>query len=203
MKKLYSFIIASSLTIASLSAATIQVGVGINGTGTPASVFTPSAITANVGDVIQFIQGSTVQHNVTSTSVPATAAPMSSGTMSTIGQMYNYTVTVAGSYAFRCTFHNGMNGTMTVAAVGIADPAIDLLTQVYPNPFKDKLNVKYNGIEKVEFYNVVGEKVKSIEMDQVEGKLEVDMETLPSGIYFFRSYKDGEIVGTRKIVKAK
>jgi plastocyanin len=203
MKKIYSLIIASSFSIASLSAATITVAVGVNSSGGTASVFTPNAINANVGDVIQFVQGSTVSHNVTSTSVPAGAAPMSSGTMSTIGQMYNYTVTTSGSYSFHCTFHSGMNGTMTVAGVGIQDPAVDLLTQVYPNPFKDKLIVKYNGIDKAEFYNVVGEKVKSVEMEQVEGKLEVDMETLPAGIYFFRTYKEGNIVGTRKIVKAK
>jgi plastocyanin len=201
MKKLYTFIIASSLSVASLSAATVQVAVGTDGTGV-ANQFFPSAVTANVGDVIQFILASGT-HNVTSVTVPATAAAMSSGNMSTPGQMYNYTVTVAGTYSYRCTLHAGMNGTVTASAVGIADPSIDLLTQVYPNPFRDKITVKYSGIEKVEFYNVVGEKVKSVEMDQIEGKIEVDMETLPSGIYFFRSYKDGDIVGTRKIVKAK
>jgi plastocyanin len=200
MKKLYTLICATALSTFSF-AATVNIAVGIDGTGSPANMFTPSTVTANVGDVLTFILASGT-HNVTSTSVPGGAAAMSSGTMSTFGQMYNYTVTVAGTYNYSCTFHPGMNGTATVsAAAGIATPAVDLLTSAYPNPFSNKLTVKYNGIESIELFNVVGEKVRSFELSAVENKAELDLSDLNAGIYFYRTYKEGMIVETKKVIK--
>lgn len=200
MKKLYSLIIASAFTFASLNsnAATINVAVASNS-------FTPQTFTAVVGDVIVFtLTGGT--HNVTGSAAtePAGAAIISSGTMSAGGTTtYSYTVAVAGSYGYQCTFHSGMVGGFTASATGIADPTVNLLTSVYPSPFTDKVTVKYNGIERIEFINIVGEQLKSIEIDTQEGKLDVDLETLPAGVYFYRTYKEGVIVETRKIVKAK
>jgi len=199
MKKLYSLIIASAFTFASVNsnAATINVSVASNS-------FTPATFTAVVGDVIVFTLVSGT-HNVTGSAAtePAGAAIISSGTMSTVGATYSYTVTVAGNYGYQCTFHSGMIGGFTASATGIADPSVNLLTSVYPSPFKDKVTVKYNGIEKIEFINIVGEQLKSIDIDTQEGKLDVYLETLPAGVYFYRTYKEGMIVETRKIVKAK
>jgi plastocyanin len=200
MKKLYSLICATALTTYSF-AATVSIAVGVNSGGTPANVFTPSSVTCNVGDQLSFILASGT-HNVTSTSVPGGAAAMSSGTMSTPGQMYNYTVTVAGVYNYGCTFHAGMVGTATAsAAAGIADPTVDLLTQAYPNPFNEKMTLKYNGIDKVEFFNVVGEKVASFKLTDADGKAEFDLSDLSAGVYFYRTYREGTIVETRKVVK--
>jgi plastocyanin len=201
MKKLYTLIFASAFTAFSF-AANVPVGVGTNGS-TLANEFFPDAVTAQVGDVIQFIlAGGT--HNVTGMSIPGGASPMASGNMSTPGQQYNYTVTVAGTYTFQCTLHAGMTGTATVSAVGINDPNVgNLLTSVYPSPFKDKVTVKYSGIEKIEFVNIVGELVKTIEIETQEGKMDVYFDMLPAGIYFYRTYKEGIIVETRKIAKAK
>lgn len=200
MKKIYSLICVFTLLNISTNAATINVGVGTNGTAL-ANQFFPSAITANVGDVVAFIlAGGT--HNVTSSSVPATAAAISSGTMTTPGQTYNYNVTVAGSYVFSCTFHIGMNGTINAAA-GIATPTVDLLTSVYPNPFKDKVTLKYNGVESIDLYNIVGEKVKTFELPSTENKTEIDLSDLSAGVYFIRTFKEGIVLETKKIVKAK
>lgn len=201
MKKLYSLLIASTFTLFSLhsNAATINVTVSN-------FAFTPSTFTAVVGDVIVYTL-TTGTHNVTTAGgvLPAGAATISSGTLSTPGQSYSYTVTVAGNYGYNCTFHptTMLGGFTATTATGIVDPATDLITQVYPSPFRDKLTVKYNGIELIEFYNVVGEKVKSILTESVEAKIDVNFDNLPSGIYFYRTYKDGIVVETRKIVKAK
>jgi plastocyanin len=206
MKKIYSLIFASAFTLASLSssAATIPVLVGANSSGVPSNVFTPSAITCNVGDIVNFVLASTIAHNVTSTSVPSGAAAMSSGTMSTLGQMYAYTVTVAGAYAFSCTFHAGMNGTINAAATGVAEVATDLLTTVYPNPFKDKLTVKYGKqIESIKIFNIVGEEVKSMELSATQEKTDIYFDDLSAGIYFIRTYKDKKVIETKKIVKTK
>lgn len=207
MKKIYSLIFASAFVLFSFNskAATISVGVGIDASFNPANQFTPAAVTAVVGDVIQFILGNGT-HNVTSTSVPGGAAAMSSGTMSTLGQMYNYTVTVAGTYLYTCTFHSGMNGTVNVTTggtAGIATPAVDLLTSAYPNPFKDKITFKYNAVEAIDLYNVIGEKVKHFDLPSNETRTEIDLTDLSTGVYFIRTYKQGEVIETKKIVKTK
>jgi plastocyanin len=195
MKKLYTLIL-STFAFASANAAIINVTVASNN-------FTPATFTANVGDQVIWTLASGV-HNVTSASVPGGASSFSSGTLSTVGQTFSYTITVAGNYGYQCTFHTGMVGGFNVTATSIAEPATDLITNAYPNPFKDKLTIKYGkGIEKIEVFNVVGEKVKSIEVNSPDFKVEIDFEALPSGIYFYRTYNEGTIIETRKVVKAK
>ncbi len=196
MKKLYTFIL-STLFVGSLSAATINVSITSN-------VFTPTTFSANIGDVVMWTLNAGV-HNVTSASVPAGAASFASGTMSTIGQTFSYTITHAGTYGYFCSIHgSGMAGGFNVTATTIAEPTVDLLTNAYPNPFNDKLTIKYGkGIQSIDVFNVVGEKVKSIDVNNPDFKVEVNFEALPSGIYFYRTYSDGNIIETRKIVKSK
>jgi hypothetical protein len=50
---------------------------------------------------------------------------------------------------------------------------------------------------------MLGEQVKNLEITTQEGKLDVYFDTLPAGVYFYRTYKEGMVVETRKIVKAK
>jgi plastocyanin len=204
MKKLYSLLFVSTFTFLSFiaNAGTVNIAVGTNGS-TAANAYFPSAATANVGDVIQFTLANSV-HTVTSTSVPSGATAFDSGNMTTVGQQFTYTVTVAGTYTYQCNIHgSSMSGTITVSSVGITDPTINPLTSVYPSPFKENVTVKYNGIESIEFINIVGEKVKTVEMPATEGKIEVSFDNFPTGIYFYRTYKDGVIYETRKIVKTK
>ncbi|HEX8517310.1 MAG TPA: plastocyanin/azurin family copper-binding protein [Bacteroidia bacterium] len=202
MKKLYTLLVACGFSLASLTsnAATINVAVSNN-------TFTPQSFAAVVGDQIVFtlVAGS---HNVTTipggtSTLPAGATPLNSGTMSSPGQTYTYTVAVAGNYAYQCTFHPGMVGGFAASVTGITDNTNNLLTSVYPSPFRDKVTVKYNGIEKIEFVNVVGELVKSIAVETQEGKLDVYFDMLPAGVYFYRTYREGTVAETRKIVKAK
>lgn len=206
MKKIYSLIYACSLTLISLNtnAATITVAVGVNASFSPASVFTPSVASAVIGDTIQFILAAGT-HNVTSTSVPGGAAAMSSGTMSTLGQIYKYGITVAGTYSYMCSIHGAtMSGTINAtAAAGITTNVVDLTTSAYPNPFKDKLTLKYNSIESIELFNIVGDKVKTFELPSTETKTEIDLSDLSAGVYFIRTYKEGTVVETKKIVKSK
>lgn len=196
MKKLYTLIL-STLFVGSISATTINVSITSN-------QFTPPTFTANIGDVVMWTLNAGV-HNVTSASVPAGAASFASGTMSTIGQTFSYTITHAGTYGYFCSIHgSGMAGGFNVTATTIAEPTVDLLTNAYPNPFNDKLTIKYGkGIQSIDVFNVVGEKVKSIDVNNPDFKVEVNFEALPSGIYFYRTYSDGNIIETRKIVKSK
>jgi plastocyanin len=199
MKKIYTILFASVLAFSAANAATVNIIVGFNGS-TFANTFYPAAATANVGDVISFTAASG-PHNATSGTIPGGASPFA-GSFAAGGDNFTYTVTQVGTYNYSCTLHAGMNGTITVsAAAGINDPKMDLLTLAYPNPFINKLTLKYNNIESVEFYNVVGEKVRTFELSATENKAELDLSDLTAGIYFYRTYSEGIIVETRKVVK--
>jgi plastocyanin len=203
MKKLYSSIIALALVLVSMNAnaVTITVLVGSGGNN-----FSPQAFSATVGDVIHFEWASGF-HDVTQNSAPAGAAAITSpGTLDSSGDFFDYTVTVAGTYTYYCSIHGiaSMNGGFNAtAATSITEPNVDLTTHAYPNPFMDKITFKYNGISSIEILNVLGAQVKTIQMPTLEGKMDVDFEGLPAGAYFFRTYKDGVIQETRKIVKSK
>jgi len=198
MKKIYFlFTLFLALSVAA-NAATHNVTIGGN-------AFSPTPIpNVFVGDQITWtlVNGT---HNTTSVIVPSGAATWASGTMTTTSNTtFSYTVTVAGSYIYGCTIHGvgSMGGGWSAAPVGINEPFVNLITTVYPNPFNDKVTIKYNGIESIEMFNVVGEKVKSVELSSVQTKAEIDFAGLPAGVYFYRTYREGTIVETRKIVKA-
>lgn len=199
MKKIYTLIFASAFTLFSIhvSAATINVSVG--GTG---NVFTPNNFAANIGDIVLWTWAGGI-HNVTSASVPTGAATFTSPDQST--GTFSYTITTAGNYGYSCTFHalSGMVGGFTVSSVGVLEPTVDLLTSAYPNPFKEKVTIKYHGIESIELFNVIGEKVKTFKLSATQEKMEIELSDLNAGIYFYRTYKEGVIVETKKIVKSK
>lgn len=198
MKKIYSLICASLLSLITLNVNAISINVDIT-----SNAFTPASITtAMVGDVIVFnlISGT---HTVVGLSVPAGAAAINSGTM-TIGTPYSYTITVAGNYGYKCGLHQTMLGGFQASTpTGIVESTTNMLTVAYPNPVKDKLTVKYDGLELIEVLNVIGEKIQTIVLDATESKVEIDFSSLPSGMYFYRTYKEGAIVETKRIVKSK
>ncbi|MEO8898633.1 MAG: plastocyanin/azurin family copper-binding protein [Candidatus Dormibacter sp.] len=76
---------------------------------TDALKFDPAATRAKVGDVIQWTNTGTTAHNVTFTDPTLT-----SGTLNK-ADTWEVKITVAGSYAYHCTFHPGMDGQLTVA----------------------------------------------------------------------------------------
>jgi hypothetical protein len=125
--------------------------------------------------------------------------------MSTPGAQYVYVITQPGTYLFQCTIHgSSMNGTINAVAANVQEASVDLATIAFPNPFRNSITFKYNSISSIDIINVVGEKVKHIELSPVETKTEIDFEGIPAGVYFYRTYnKEGVIVETKKIVKTK
>jgi hypothetical protein len=71
---------------------------------------------------------------------------------------------------------------------------------IYPNPSKDKINIKINVIETEQFYikltDVLG---KEIIHDKL--KAELDISTLENGIYFLSFHKNNQLLVTKKVVK--
>lgn len=71
---------------------------------------------------------------------------------------------------------------------------------VFPNPAKSSVNVIYNadmGVKNIGIYNLIGKMVSVYKVGNTSAKL--DVENLPSGIYFIRLFNaQGKVVGTRK-----
>jgi plastocyanin len=196
MKKIYTLISASILAFTTVNVNAINIDVAIT-----SNAFTPASITtAMVGDTIVFTLVSGT-HTVVGLSVPTGAAPINSGTMTA---PYKYGITVAGNYGYKCGIHSSMlGGFQASGTTGILNSKNNQLSTAYPNPFKDKLTIKYNGIESISIFNVVGEKVQTTELEATDNKVDIDFSNLPSGMYFYRTYKDGSIIETKRIVKGK
>jgi hypothetical protein len=47
----------------------------------------------------------------------------------------------------------------------------------------------------------MGEKIKSFTLENGQTKFEVDLATLPKGIFFYSIIKNGAILETKKIIK--
>ena len=72
--------------------------------------FSPNTTTLKTGDVILWTNSGSVPHNVTFDGQDA----ITSQTMQQ-GDTWAVQFTVAGTYAYHCTFHPGMDGTVTVS----------------------------------------------------------------------------------------
>lgn len=71
---------------------------------------------------------------------------------------------------------------------------------LYPNPARNSLNIIYDadlGVKNIGVYNLIGKMVNIYKVGSNSAKLDVD--NLPSGIYFVRLFNaQGTVVGTRK-----
>ncbi|HKT37962.1 MAG TPA: plastocyanin/azurin family copper-binding protein [Ktedonobacterales bacterium] len=74
--------------------------------------FSPGSVTVKVGDTVEWVNNSTVPH--TSTSDSGSALSWDSGAIDTGGGTFSFTFTKAGTYAYHCSFHASMHGTIVV-----------------------------------------------------------------------------------------
>lgn len=83
------------------------------GDATPVSIvdfgFTPGALTVAVGTTVTWTNTGSARHNVTSD----TGSELGSANLSTNGT-YSHTFSSKGSFAYHCTIHPSMQGTVTV-----------------------------------------------------------------------------------------
>ena len=197
MKKSYTTIFASVFALF-VSAATINVSITSN-------AFTPNDFNANIGDqVIWTLNSGTHTTFSAAGAIPACAATWNSGTMSVVGTTFTYNITCNGWYNYGCQFHAafGMIAHFTVGPVGVYNPVSEMGSLFYPNPCMDKITVKYTDADQVVVYDMLGNKVKNVLLDVSQNTIEIETGSLPQGVYFFRTMKEGEIVSTKKIVKA-
>ena len=162
---------------------------------TPNNTFSPASVSANVGDTIRWTgQGG---HTTSSTTIPNNATSWDWDFNS--GSTFDYVITVAGTYNYKCTPHGlmGMTGTITVAnpPVGIAKRT-QASFNYYPNPFQKYLvlNFKnYSNSVNVEIYDILGKQYFSNKyIDVKDNKVVVDTDEFNPGVYFIYITTNGK-----------
>ncbi len=71
----------------------------------------------------------------------------------------------------------------------------------YPVPFSNKLTIEFSGADVISFYNVLGEKLKSVPVLPGQTKAEINASDLQQGLYFYCILKEGIVIETRKVAK--
>jgi hypothetical protein len=75
-----------------------------------ASSFQPTSLTVAKGTTVGFANSSSVEHNVVFDSPSAGVADIGDITSGTVSRTFG----TVGTFAFHCTIHAGMNGSITV-----------------------------------------------------------------------------------------
>lgn len=176
--------------------------------------FTPSVQGATVGDTIkwQWLDGT---HNTISTAVPSGAASWNAP-LDASHPTFTYVLTVAGAYAYECSFHVafGMIGTLNVNPIGIINqnsevPGEYQLYQNYPNPFNPSTQIKFDlpntGFVKMTIYDIIGNELVTLVNQQLKaGKYSVnwDAANYPTGVYMYK-ITSGNFTATKKMMLVK
>jgi hypothetical protein len=168
--------------------------------------FSPDNLTVLVGDTVRF-RWNSGSHNTVSTMVPEGAAtwnsPLNSG-----NQSYDYEVTVAGDYEYRCTFHSGQDGVFTAVSnptgVNSAKPSISEINVRMAsggNLVIHMQNVFGNRVT-VTMLDITGREVTTLFQGIVASEdftVRQDVTAFQRGIYFVR-FQEGARVTTRKVL---
>lgn len=200
MKRLY-IVLSTALLMMSLSVKADTVTITQEGNS-----FAPVAIQVNVGDVIHFVWtgGS---HNTTSVTVPG-GADTWAAPLNMSNPTFDYTVEVAGIYAYVCTFHNGMGGGFE------ALPANNIEANITSAPefvagMDGTGKVLYVNLENynptlttIRLIDITGREVEVLlnaEVNLGAQSYRFDMSGRPRGMYFVRLEQAGKVV-TRKVM---
>lgn len=196
MKKLYTLIFATIIGVSAANATIHNVSAGDN-------FFSPASVSAVIGDTIRWNYSGSNPHTTTSQTVPGGAASWNAN-LNSSSTSFDYKVTVAGSYTYFCSIHGVMmSGSITVSSggTGIADSPASMSMMTYPNPFRDKVTITHKSVDAISVFNMVGELVTKFEVDAAEAKTVLDLSAIPAGVYFVNIIKDGNVIGTRRVVK--
>jgi len=193
----------ASLTSINFANATVHI-VEARGTTIPTDIYVPDTVYAEVGDTIMWIwiDG---EHTTEFLDIPAGAAEWASA-LDNNTTTFSYVVTEVGTYDYTCHkfFRHGMDGTIEVAAktvTGITSINPEPVSFAYPNPFTDNITIETPSAEMIAVYNIAGQKIKSVTVNQGQRKVEIDFAGVANGIYFYSIIKEGIIVDTGKLEK--
>jgi len=195
MKKILFYLVIALLITPVLNARIITIQVGFNGL----RVFSPASVTdAHVGDTVQWVWVSGLEHSTTSTTIPA-GAPAWNDTLVSTSPPFNYKITVQGTYNYECIFHIlfGMTGSFVASPAGIQQIGSVVksyeLKQNYPNPFNPSTAINFsiprNSFVSLKVYDIRGSLVSNLLNETMNAgvyKYDYNAVNLSSGIYLYR-----------------
>jgi len=202
MKKIYSLFFVLALAIGARADVITITQSGLT--------FSPASVSVNVGDVIHWVwTGGT--HNTTSNAatIPVGAAvwaaPLTAGSPT-----FDYTVEVAGTYGYGCTFHAdmGMVGVFTAASGTQVEPVLTAVSDftVGVDYNSHTLHVKVenfsNAHTTLKMMDITGRTVANLmdgELGTGEQLYHFDVAAHTAGIYFVRMEQNGKVT-TRKVL---
>jgi len=179
--------------------------------------FSPSNITINVGDQINFVLESVHTAREVSQATWNANGTTSNGGFDLPNGGGTVTFNQAGTYYYVCVPHAsfGMKGIITVntatdvKTTGETIPNNFILMQNYPNPFNPTTTISFSlptkSFVSLKVYDVLGNEVAVLLSDELPaGKFERQWNAaeLPSGVYFY-SLKAGSFTSTKKLLLLK
>lgn len=88
----------------------------------------------------------------------------------------------------------------------IANSSTPGISEAYPNPAVGEMTFSYatgGGLGRIDIFSMLGSKVKSVKLPELVGKAKVNLESLTSGMYFYRLNVNGKDIQTRKLIISK
>ena len=78
------------------------------------------------------------------------------------------------------------------------------VSNIYPNPARNTISLNYdlNGTQyaQLEIHNILGSLVKTIEIDETSGFLNIDVTDLNNGVYFYSFIVNNKVITSKKLV---
>ncbi len=75
------------------------------------------------------------------------------------------------------------------------------ISRAFPNPAVNDLSIDYNvgdGVGRIDIYSMLGMKVKSVNLPNQQGRLQLSVAGLPAGMYLYRLLVNGQDVQTKR-----
>jgi plastocyanin len=179
--------------------------------------FSPDNVTINVGDTVNFqladihnaIEVSEATWNANGNApLPGFSTPLGGGQVTGL---------TAGVHFYVCSPHasGGMKGKITVTSpsgINTYETSSEKIN-IYPNPTNGKFTLQYKGSDthtgnlsgndqqmNLEIFNILGEKIYGLPGFISQTSNEIDLSSVPDGIYFIR-INDRKNIYTEKLIK--
>ena len=101
-----------------------------------------------------------------------------------------------------------VNNSVSNDNVNLVDVAQSTLGQNSPNPYNEGTVISYTVADnatsaKMNFYNLTGQLIKSVSLQNGAGQVNVSADELPSGTYTYSLEVDGALISNKKMVKMR
>ncbi len=166
--------------------------------------FSPSSLSVNVGDTVQWTLGSG-SHTTTSTSIPSGATPWNSPITNSVPS-FTYVVTVEGTYDYICQPH-GFAGQFVAINTGIKTPSVFAgfnLSLVRSSVYNINYTLNRTSDVKISLYDVTGKSVKvflSSKLSAGDYSNTCYLDDIQKGIYIVEMLIDNQRLSKRLIVE--